>query len=96
MIQNGDIIKHERNVDVAFEVDYVSDLGLEIRVSGYWITIGYDGTHWRCSNGPRGTALYTRFDIRAADLNKWLHVVYPQTDQDLRKTEWQRYPRRVA
>jgi hypothetical protein len=83
-------------VDVAFEVEYGYDMGTDYRVTGYWLTVGYENKYWRAPNGKNRQPELVSFDIKAHKLNEWLKVSLPQTDVSLRKCDWTRLPRRVV
>ena len=93
MIENGDIIKHEVFMDVAFEVHYAYGSG-DVIVSGHWMNQGFTKS-WYCPvfknsrDRAAGKLELCSFTIKAADMHKWTRVVNPRRDSCLRKCDWE-------
>jgi hypothetical protein len=94
MIQAYDYIKHEKFMDVAFEVESAYDDGVHIIVSGYWMNQGNDKS-WYCpvyKNGRDraiGKLHLDSFKILKENLHQWSKVKIPPTSDCLRKCDWE-------
>lgn len=84
-IERFDVIKHEKMMDVAFEVEYTFDDGLGVHVTGYWVNQGfekswylpyYDKKRRRQTDHPYGVNTQS-FKIPREKLGEWMKVSPP-------------------
>lgn len=90
MIENWDVIKHEKFMDVAFEVEFAHDLGDHIHLVGYWWNQGYEASflipykdhrmHRRIQFTYPGVTSQG-FQIKKTDLDKWFKAIDPRKQQ---------------
>lgn len=83
LIRPGDIIKHEKFMDVAVNVSFVGCLEVgatSILVAGEWMNQGFEKS-WNIGK-------MTLFDIPVDKLTEWYLCVNPEADECLRKCEW--------
>lgn len=83
LIRPGDVIKHEKFMDVAVLVYSVGVLEVgatSIQIYGTWMNQGYVRS-WVIGDS-------TDFSIKVEDLSKWYLCVDEQKDQCLRKCDW--------
>lgn len=99
-IDNWDFIKHEKFMDVAFEVEFAHDLGETVLVCGYWWNQGLERSWLIPYKDPRfkrriqfaypGVTSQT-FHIKKSELSKWSKLKRPAKDPDcLRNCEWEK------
>lgn len=98
-IDNWDVIKHEKFMDVAFEVEYAHEMGDVVHVCGYWWNQGTDkswlvpyrdpNTNRRIQYTYHGVTNYA-FQIKKSDLHLWSKVINPRKSQCLRKCDWEK------
>jgi hypothetical protein len=83
VIENGDIIKHEAFLDVAFEVHYAYGSGIndDVMVTGEWMNQGQVNSWYIPNNIPH-------FTIKKERIHEWFKVVYPKKDKCLRHCDW--------
>lgn len=79
MIKPGDVIKHEKFMDVCFLVSEVSQKEDGFRVVGSWMNMGYTKS-WMIDNGI--------FFIKTEDIPKWSVCIDEGSNPCLRYCTW--------
>ncbi len=97
MIEKYDFIKHEKFMDVAFEVEYVDNSysSDSIMVTGFWWNQGYERSwhvpYFRTKRDRAyGIPSMQTFFIKKSELGRWSKLVLPRKDEQcLRRCDWE-------
>lgn len=81
MIKPGDVIKHEKFMDVCFMLSRVFKGKKGIKVSGVWMNMGYTRS-WFIEDGS--------FEIKMEDLQSWLICTDEKVNPCLRYCPWEK------
>lgn len=87
-IDTGDVIKHEKFMDVAFDIEFSFDRGDGWLLTGYWLNQGFTKSWAVPYRDKRGHVTTQTFLIKNEDLKYWSKVILPQQDVCLRKCDW--------
>lgn len=98
-IDSWDVIKHEKFMDVCFEVEYAHEMGDSVHVCGYWWNQGFEKSflipYKDPKTNPRVQFAYhgvtpQAFQIKKVDLAKWSKLKRPAKDPAcFRNCEWE-------
>jgi hypothetical protein len=80
-IEPNSIIKHEKFMDVCFQVSQAFELGDDILIKGLWINMGFEKS-WIIDKGE--------IFIKRKDLDKWYVCADMTQNPCLRYCEWRK------
>lgn len=84
MIKSGDIIKHEKSMDVCFDVIKVYEGSTSYHIKGRWMNQGFTESFYIFTNP-------CRIKLPKSEYKNLLYCKNPEFDICLRKAEWVYY-----